>query len=181
MSTKPGVIGIDPGPKETAIALWDPNDQKVVALVEVPSEQVNATLVELINMSRDRIDPFVVVGIEQVRSYGMAVGAEVFDTVHWSGRFHQFLYDHFPELNEEQRVFLIPRGHVKMHLCNSMRAKDTNINQVIADRFGGKDKCKGTKKEPGPLFGIKGDMWAALGVALTLGDNLSDDKYVPKK
>ena len=61
-----------------------------------------------------------------------------------------------------------------MHLCNSVRAKDSNVRQALLDRFpatgGGKTPQIGTKSKPGPLYGFSKDMWAALGVALTFAN-----------
>jgi hypothetical protein len=42
-----------------------------------------------------------------------------------------------------------------------MRAKDANIRQALIDKLG----AVGTKKAPGPLYGISGHLWAALAVA----------------
>ena len=67
--------------------------------------------------------------VEAVASYGMPVGAEVFETVFWSGRFVQ-AYD-----GPHVRVY---RREVKLHLCASPRANDASIRQAILDRFGGK-------------------------------------------
>ena len=104
------------------------------------------------------------IAIEMVASYGMPVGREVFETVRWIGRFQQAWHD--PE-----SVRLVYRRDVKMHLCNSTKAKDANVRQAIIDRFprsgGGKTPQIGTKKQPGPLFGVSSHAWAALGVALT--------------
>ena len=59
-----------------------------------------------------------------------------------------------------------------MHLCGSAKAKDSNIRQAIIDRYGGDPKrCIGTKKAPGPLYGISADQWAALALALTAAEN----------
>lgn len=99
--------------------------------------------------------------VEAVASYGMPVGAEVFETVFWSGRFVQ-AYD-----GPHVRVY---RREVKLHLCASVRANDATIRQAILDRFGGKDKAIGKKATPGPLYGIKADEWAALAVGLTVWD-----------
>jgi hypothetical protein len=60
-------------------------------------------------------------------------------------------------------VRLIPRRDVKLTLCGSARAKDTNIRQALIDALGE----VGTKKNPGPLYGVSGHYWAALGVAYT--------------
>jgi hypothetical protein len=54
---------------------------------------------------------------------------------------------------------------VKLHLCESVRANDSNIRAALIDRFGpGKEKAVGRKATPGPLFGLKGDEWSALAI-----------------
>ena len=64
-----------------------------------------------------------------------------------------------------------------MHLCGHPRAKDPNIRQALLDRFGpGREKALGTKKAPGALYGIKGDEWAALAVAITWWDQQIDKR-----
>lgn len=69
--------------------------------------------------------------------------------------------------NGAHRIF---RRDIKLHLCNSVRAKDANIRQALIDRYGGKEKAIGKKKSPGPLYGIKSHMWAALALAVTYHD-----------
>jgi len=101
--------------------------------------------------------------IEQVASYGMAVGAEVFETVFWSGRFAQTWIDEGP--GEWQRM---KRLEVKMALCHDSRAKDANVRQAVLDLFGStRQRAIGTKKQPGPLYGISGDEWSALALVMT--------------
>jgi hypothetical protein len=65
----------------------------------------------------------------------------------------------------------VTRRQVKLHLCGSMKAKDANIRQAILDRFGG-SAAIGLKKTPGPLYGVKGHEFAALGVALTYAETM---------
>ena len=144
------IIAIDPGPKQSAYVIWDGMSVSRKDIVE------NGLLVYLFYGEY----PLV---IEQVRSYGMPVGADVFDTVHWSGRFHQAW---------SGDVHLMPRKDVKMHLCQSPRAKDSNVIQALVDRFayGQKNKGKGTKKEPGFFFGFKTDIWQAFALAVTWWD-----------
>ena len=104
-----------------------------------------------------------IVAIEMIASYGMAVGKEVFDTCMWVGR--------FIEAADARGIYhrLVYRKDVKLHLCQTVRANDANIRAAIIDRYGpGKEKAIGTKKAPGPLYGLKGDEWAALAVALTI-------------
>lgn len=92
--------------------------------------------------------------IEMIASYGMPVGAEVFETCVWIGRLYQ-------AYRGEEAPCLVKRADVKLHLCGNTRAKDGNVRQALLDLFG----PKGTKKQPGPTYGVKGDAWAALGVA----------------
>lgn len=99
------------------------------------------------------------VAIEMIASYGMAVGKEVFETCLWIGRFMQ--------VAGPERVRLVYRKDVKLHLCGSPRAKDANIRQALIDRWGGKAEAVGTVKKPGPLYGVKSHAWAALAVAVT--------------
>jgi len=102
--------------------------------------------------------------IEMVASYGMAVGKTIFDTVFWSGRFAEAW-----KYVQRKPFHLVYRKDVKMHLCNSMRAKDANIRQALIDRFG----PPGTKKAPGGTYGISRDAWSALGIAVTFADTFA--------
>lgn len=97
------------------------------------------------------------IACEMIASYGMAVGKEVFETCLWVGRFMQ----HADTVcNAFQIVY---RKDVKMHLCGTNKAKDTNIRQALIDKLG----APGTKKEPGATYGVKSHAWAALAVAIT--------------
>jgi hypothetical protein len=106
--------------------------------------------------------------IEMIASYGMAVGAEVFETCVWIGRFMEALtHSSVPPSS----IARIKRMEVKSHLCHRGNAKDANIRQALIDRFGpGKEKAIGTKAAPGPLYGMKADLWAALAVGVTYWD-----------
>lgn len=108
------------------------------------------------------------VAIEMIASYGMAVGAEVFETCVWIGRFMEALV----RCNiSEREITLMKRQEVKMHLCHSPKANDSTIRQALIDRYGpGKEKAIGSKAKPGPLYHIKADIWSALAIAVTHWD-----------
>jgi hypothetical protein len=100
--------------------------------------------------------------IEMIASYGMPVGKEVFETVLFIGQ----LMEAWGKPCE-----LIYRADVKMHLCHqTAKVNDSVIRQALLDRFGPGKKAMGTKKQPGPLYGVSKDVWAALGVAVTWYD-----------
>jgi hypothetical protein len=147
-------LAIDPGPEKSAWVLYNPESQEPI--INMGIEENEALIDFFYEYSDDeRLDEVV---IEMVASYGMAVGASVFETCVTIGRFIQ-LFSRLP-------VSMLYRKDVKMHLCHSMRAKDANIRQALLDRLG----PQGTKKNPGPTYGISKDIWAALAVAVTFAD-----------
>jgi hypothetical protein len=145
----PAVIAIDPGPTESAMVVW------TGAAVQVLRYGPNDEILALLRTLRSSESPCA---IEMIASYGMAVGAELFETCVWIGR--------FMEAYGAEHVHRIPRLKVKLHLCHDSRAKDSNIRAALIDRFG----KPGTKKHPGALFGVSGDLWSSLAVAVTWWD-----------
>ena len=105
----------------------------------------------------------MIVVIEMVASYGMAVGKEVFDTCVWIGRFTQ------AAIAAGCQVEYIYRIEEKQRICHDSRAKDSNIRQALIDRFAVFDKKagKGTKKHPDVFYGFAKDMWSAFAVGVT--------------
>jgi len=153
------VLAIDPGPTESAYAIY--NGRIVERFEKVPNNRMNHILT---HPSAHPCDYLHSVVIEQIASMGMAVGEEVFETCVWTGRFIESAD------RAGLRVNRVKRTEVKMHLCGSMQARDSNIRQALIDRFGGKDEAIGKKKNPGPLYGVSGDVWSALAVGLTWMD-----------
>lgn len=159
---RPRIFAIDPGTTESAWVMYDPEMRKLGAFLK----EGNDTLLERLEAVDHSPRPYVAV-IEKIESNGMPVGAEVFETVFWSGRFAQAL------AARGVAVARLPRRAVKLHLNGTMRgANDSTVRQALIDRFGpGKDIAIGTKKNPGPLYGVAGDVWAALAVAVTFAEN----------
>ena len=148
-----GILAIDPGPTLSAFVLLV--NGNLVSFGKWENDQVRDLL------KSEKIPAGRIV-IEEIRSYGMPVGIETFNTVRWVGRFQ--------EIGESRGVpvALMPRQQVKLHICKSPKANDAAIRQALLDRFGpGKDRAVGTKKQPGPLFGLKADIWQALALGLT--------------
>lgn len=103
--------------------------------------------------------------IEQVESFGMPVGREVFETVFWSGRFAEAW-----DLGEGRSFSRMGRKAVKLSLCGTVKAKDPHIRQALIDRYGG-PLCV---KKGGPLAGIKSHLWAALALAVAYQDSIKE-------
>jgi hypothetical protein len=109
-----------------------------------------------------------VVVIEMIASYGMPVGAEVFETCVWIGRYLEAATSAEADTAPE----LVKRHPVKMHHCHSAKAKDSNVTQALVDRFahGQTNHGKGTKASPGWFYGFAKDVWQAYALAVYAAD-----------
>ena len=150
------ILAIDPGNIESAYCIIGKETYKPIEFGKIDNQQ----MLRQIGLFKN-IDCIV---IEKVASYGMAVGKEVFDTCEWYGRFIQKYCD----TNNSQTIEYVFRKDVKVNLCNSMKAKDSNIRQSLIDRFG----VVGIKKNPGWFYGFKKDIWSAYAVGITYLDRL---------
>lgn len=148
------LLAVDPGTDESGWVVWH-DDNTLGAFGISP----NAEVIELCRTWPGDL------AIEWIRSYGQAVGREVFETCRAVGRMQQ-------AYSEPDEVNLVYRVDVKKHICDSGKATDSNIMHAIMDLFphtgGGATPAKGTKSQPGPLFGMNKHCWAALAVALTV-------------
>jgi len=147
-------LGIDPGPVESAFVWWDSESERVIRLESIPAFRITTHTLKGLLREVDHVS------MEWMECLGMAVGQETFRTVAGIGWFASLLSDF------DRPLRLVPRRAVKLHLCNSMRAKDANVRQALIDRFG----PVGTKKQPGKLYGVATHYWAALGVAVYSAD-----------
>jgi hypothetical protein len=141
------VIAIDPGTTQSAYVMWDGSD--------VLSKDILDNEVMLAYLHDPPALPCPLV-IEQIRCYGMPIGATTLDTVFWSGRFWEAW---------KGEKHLMPRIEVKKHLCHNGGAKDAHIRQALIDRF--EPDLEPRKRPKGILEGLKKDTWAAMAIAVT--------------
>lgn len=159
----PRILAIDPGNEQSGWVWYDAENHSVLdAGVSSNHGVLNMLINRNANVSR--------LAIEAMSSYGMAVGKEVFETCVWAGRFVQ-------AWRRPEEVMMVYRRDVKLYLCNSVKAKDSNVRLALLDMFprtgGGKTPQIGTAKQQGPLYGVSSHAWAALGVAVTAAHQLS--------
>lgn len=140
------ILAIDPGTTESGILIYSNGRVSECRMLENP---------ELLVSLRGGIFKAEECAIEMIASYGMAVGKEVFETCVWIGRFQEAAQ------RSGYIVSLHFRKDIKIHLCGTVKAKDANIRQALIDKHG----APGTKKAPGPTYGVSGHIWAALAVA----------------
>lgn len=137
------LLAIDPGPTESAYARIYKG--QIIEARKVSNAELLACLLGCSQQYG--------LTIEMISSYGMPVGREVFDTCVWIGRFQQAC---------KGPSRLVYRKTIVSHVCGVATAKDSNVRQAVMDHFG----APGTKKSPGPTYGVTKDCWAALGVAI---------------
>ena len=159
-------LAIDPGNTESAYVVIEDDTRRPVTFGKIPNDD----LVGKMDMDPDVHFADRVV-IEMVASYGMPVGAEVFETCVWIGRYVQRL--------DDAGVITVrtPRQPVKLHHCHSSRATDATIRQALVDRFtpGQPNHGKGTKREPGFFHEFRADIWQAMALAVYTADNLREE------
>ena len=145
------VLSIDPGTSLSAYLVMETDDYTILDKGKV----ANDVLIGMVKTGY-----FDMLAIEGFQSFGMPVGKEVFDTAYYIGRLLQIAED----LGSKTRM--VYRSDVKLHHCLTPRAKDANIRQAMLDRFG----AQGTKKNPGPLYGVTADIFSALAIATYVAD-----------
>lgn len=141
------ILGIDPGSKESGYVYWDTVSQLITGYGILDNPKM---LLEVEDFKYD------ILAIEVIRGYGIVAGDDTFDTCIWIGRF-----------DSGSMARLIPRKKIKQHLCGNTTTNDKYVRQALIDRIG----PQGTRKNPGPTYGISGHMWSALAVAVTAADS----------
>lgn len=177
------VLAIDPGSRESAWMIYDGTPRSW-------AKEPNDTIVKCLRARTFAARNLV---IESMVNYAATVGAETFDAIRWAGRFQEAWAINFGE----DSVSYLTRPEVKLHLCQSMRAKDKDVREALITRWGGEDKAIGGEKCPhckgkghfgrtrspcaacgvtglqsprGVLHGITSDCWSALAIGTTWTD-----------
>lgn len=134
------LFAIDPGTTESAVIAWD-------GQIRMAKIMPNEELLAMVRRSKAALAG-ARMAVETIASYGMAVGRETFETCEFCGRLREAAEANGATV---QRVY---RKDVKINLCGTMKAKDTNIRAALLDKYG-KDVLKG----------IKSHLWSAMAVA----------------
>ncbi len=157
------ILGVDPGSLHSGIALYDSDLKRFTWAV---SEFDNEDFIVDAKILRKQADINV---IEMPKLYGQRqVQASLLETCIAAGRL-------FEALGGVKSVVWLPRGSVKMHLLGFVNRKGINPDSAIAaainERFPG---GKGTKKAPGPLYGLTTHAMQAAALCLTYDDLKGD-------
>jgi len=152
------ILGLDPGPETSGVVLvtneYPPRIRYACAELEIKH-------IKLPNNTAYTV-------IEWLSSYGTIVGENTFRTALVAGQ--------IKERSEAMGIaaYLIKRPEASHILTGQRGAKDKHTKAAIREIYqdagmaygGGADPTKGTKKYPGPLYGISSHAWDALAVII---------------
>jgi hypothetical protein len=158
------ILAIDPGNTESAYVVIDADDCEPIHFAKLPNDHLR----RLILTGHESVDADRV-AVEMVASYGMAVGKEVFETCVWIGKFSEAVRGNWWPNSDPTLIY---RRDIKLHHCQSAKAKDSNITQALVDRFapGQPNRGKGAKAAPGWFYGFAADVWQAYALAVYVAD-----------
>tara|TARA_R110000824_G_scaffold399206_1_gene604292 strand:+ start:1893 stop:2402 length:510 start_codon:yes stop_codon:yes gene_type:complete len=154
------VLGIDPGPEFCGVALYDLDEKRVVF------SSKNMTVAEVLLFISSGVGgngaqaPEAVV-IERVQSYGIA-GSSLLRTSEVVGRLWERA-----ESEGKVPLLLYRRDVLRVLDVTGKGNRDALVRERLIEMHGGDRKAaQGTKKDQGPLYGVAGHAWQALGVAI---------------
>jgi len=157
-------VAIDLGPAQSALALWCLTHDHLKYHEYSDNDDIGAA----ISLAPFRPDgrPRIIV-IEDFVAQGQPFSKIVRDSCVWLGRFMQLGFD------MGLPVELASYATISKHLTGNPHSKDAQLRAVLNDRYGG----KGTKKQPGGLYGVKDHLWNAVAVAAWYVDR---QKQIPQ-
>lgn len=150
------LLAIDPGNEQSAFVVYD--GAQPTEFRKVDNELLLSDLYDGLDGILGFVDE---AAIETMKPRGMPTSLQEMQTQWWAGRFHEAIANGYGIVAAQ-----VYRHDVKLFHCGQARAKDSNIRQALIDRFGGKEKAIGNKKNPGPLYGVANDVWSALAIAV---------------
>lgn len=168
------ILAIDPGTRASGVCLYDGSSRRVVwSCKALDNERAlalcrsNAPGFAAVAMSLTPTSDWrglFTVAVERVQAQGIA-GNDVMLTCEWSARF----------LEAAELAGHAVRWHYRREVCRHLDVsganKDAQVRARCIELHGGDRKtAQGTKKEPGPLHGVSGHSWQALGLALLVAD-----------
>lgn len=169
------IWGIDPSPSKVPFVLvhaFDEHDQAPNIILHGEPENVD----EWEYLFEQHAQMGDVVVCEMVASYGLTAGASLFETCVTIGRLMHLVRDVIGG-----DMLRVTRQQAKLCLCGRSAGKDANVRAAVLERYpatgGGANPVLGTKAQPGALYGIKGDLYAALAVAIAYNEGATVFDY----
>jgi hypothetical protein len=155
------ILCLDPGPTSTGVVIYDTVNKLPIKYGDFENEKLLGAILSK-RIKADCMAQEIIVG------YGIKAGSSTFGTCEWLGMFRLAW-----RISYGLPYYPISRPQVNEHVCFNRSANDTAINQALTDRYGGaRDVAYGSKKKPGPLYGITNHTRAALALGITCDETI---------
>lgn len=176
------ILGIDPGTTESGVVVYATGLQRVLMAGNYSNHELRNAIhgVESrAGMVAGFMGAFTISEcvIEIIAGRNQRAGQETFNTAHWSGVFGE-AWRIAACANPPRPPRFLYRHEVGRWLGLPGRSrKDADIRGELIFRFGPtRQQAVGTKRNPGPLYGVKKDAWQALGVVIAWLEKLQDGR-----
>jgi len=161
------VLGIDPGTKHSGVVVWNTKSRRVIASwKDCDNEMLRSQLMGgyvFKDWAGSMIWPPGRCYIETIVKMGDRIGTTVLETMRWVGIFQQ-AWDGHAGTVDKLPAMLVSRREERRVICGNGTAGDKQLRRELLAMF---SPGKGTKGNPGPLYGVSGHAWSALAVAIT--------------
>jgi hypothetical protein len=179
------ILSIDPGPETSGFVILNTSRKDGFCEVDDFNASIdNWVLLRMIFSGTGLVGKCGHGAIEDIVSYGQIAGNTTINTAKWVGRFDIG----WRTTGKIPRI--ISRNDVKIVLCGTrtvvnnlgsrVAVSQKMLNLAVCQKFepygGGKNPYKGTKKKPGPLYGLKSHSHSALALAVVCYELISDEK-----
>lgn len=152
------VLGVDPGTTHSGWVVLRAEPGESVTVLESSKETDNFECLRLFG-ERLREHSGLHVAVETMTNYGQGFGMSAIQACIWVGRFTQYFCDRGTPVTHLER-----QDHVYMTLLGVRRGGNNSaIRKALIAMVGE----PGTKKNPGPTYGLASHAWSALAIAVT--------------
>lgn len=143
------VVGIDPGPKRSALSIIE--DNKPILNMWDDNSVIEDVLLW---------EEYDVLGYEWVANYGRVIGQEVLRTGFACGRYSALKLP-------GAKLYEQTRPEIVHFLCGQRNLSKSHTRQALIDRWGGKEATR----KGNPLYKIKSHQWDSLAVCVYIMEN----------
>jgi len=152
------ILGLDPGTRVTGVVVFDSEEGHDGQVLFADGAMDNALVLQMMERGGLPYEPSRVV-IETMSPRGMNLGRDTFDAIFFAGRLYQQAAAQVRNLCLDG-VNPVERDTIKRVLLGrtNLPGADSKLRQLLLDEVG----PKGTKRAPGPTYGVSKHAWQAL-------------------
>ena len=157
-------IACDPGNEKSALVIYDAYAKTIGGQFIGPNKDCRLWLKHLAPIHQLLVMEYTKPYVRYTKAKKPYFPSQVMLTAREQGRFQEIFE------SVDRKVDYIFRQTVKAHIAGKATANDSEIRKALLDRYGGERVALGKKASPGPLWGIKADLWQALAAGIAYAE-----------